>query len=146
LSAALPTIVKGQSTSRPLPTIRQDNDIREAVIRYLAKDWAGQELVFFISVEGKDPSDEFMSRFKDLSNTVKVFSASKYEDSLIHDKSTGRPGIVFAVEKVTWVTTKKAELDGSYECGGLCAGGSRYRITFDGKKWVVEPGDTIWAS
>jgi hypothetical protein len=75
-----------------------EQDIREAVIRKQMEDWikSGDKneaeakdndekaitkmlnfRIFFVSVDGEDPSDEFLARFKDVHRVVKKVSDSE---------------------------------------------------------------------
>jgi hypothetical protein len=128
----------------------QEDDVHEAVIRYLADGWKNDDRVFFISLEGKDPSDGFILRLKDLGAIVKKASESKdvAEDksffSHVRDRETGKPGVVFSVGKIQWLSATTAEVDGSYRCGSLCGGGSRYKVSHKNSGWKVTPGNSSW--
>lgn len=139
-----------RTTSNKPTRAEQEDEIREAVVRYLALGWSGHDRVFFISIEGRDPSDQFLSRLKGLAPQVKKASDSKdvkQENSFfsdVRDKVNDKAGVVFSVETIVWTQEYAAEVPGSYRCGILCGGGSKFRVTRKGHKWVVEPGATIW--
>jgi hypothetical protein len=139
-----------QNTTHRLTKADQEDEIREAVIRYLAAGWSEPDRVFFISIAGKDPSDQFLQQLKGFTNLIKKVSESKdvqEENSFfshVRDKETDKPGVVFSVGRINWLTGSTAEVEGSYRCGGLCGGGSKYRVKRTGKKWVVTPGKTQW--
>jgi hypothetical protein len=143
----------GQSPNDVVKKSEREDQVREALIYYLARGWTGNDRVFFVSIEGRDPSDEFLLRLKKLKNPIKKVSESKDVPeekgffSHVKDKATDRPGVVFSVGKIVWVSKNRAEVEGSYRCGSLCGGGSRYRIKYElQKKWTVAPGDTVWNS
>lgn len=144
----------GQSPNHVVTKSEREDQVREALVYYLAQDWTGDDRVFFVSIEGRDPSDKFLLRLKGLKNPIKRVSESKDVPeekgffSHVRDKATDCPGVVFSVGKIVWVTKNQAEVEGSYRCGSLCGGGSRYRIKYDlqKKSWTVAPGDTMWNS
>ena len=80
----------------------QQNNIREAVFRYqFHSDGGGPQSkpnVFFISVEGKDPSDEFLKRFSGNKPPVRKRSRSRisrkragFSWMWVEDSQTGEP-------------------------------------------------------
>lgn len=145
----LPAAFSQSTTHRPTKA-EQENEIRGAVILYLADGWSKPDRVFFISIEGKDPSDQFLQRLTKLAGKIEKVSESKdvqEENSFfshVLDKKTDEPGVVFSVGRVNWLNGSTAEVEGSYRCGSLCGGGSKYRVKHEGKKWVVTPGKTQW--
>jgi len=152
LSFAPTQLSLGQDTSHFATRAERENEVRAALVRYLAQDWGGDDRVFFISIEEKDPSDEFVARLKGFANPIKKASQSKNVQegktffSHIRDKATDRPGVIFSVGRISWKSKNEAEVEGGYYCGSLCGGDSRYRVKYKDKKWQVEPGDTMWNS
>jgi hypothetical protein len=136
------------SLAHPISTATQnaqaEDDIREAVFRYMFEHRATQQQpytnAFFIAIEkDKDPSDEFMNRFKRQKPVVKKLSQATYskDTGMIVDKEAGGGGIRYTVGAVKWINEKEARLEGGYYVAMLFAGGCEYRIVLEGEKWVV---------
>jgi hypothetical protein len=146
----------------------QDNAVREATIRYQILVWSkdgdkaereakdtneksiAMQLnarIYFISINGKDPNDDFLNRFHDIPGTVKKASAAKSSSQdFVVDRETGRPGIVFKSGEIKWISPSKAEVRGGYYCGSLCAAGQIFELNKDGDKWKVTAVRTEWIS
>ena len=119
----------------------EQENIWEAVFRYQFKQHSG---VLCLSIPGKtsDPSDSFMSRFKDISPPVKKFSQfqrAKSHDSQrwFSDPKTGQPMTVLSVGKITWISDDHVQVKGGYYCGSLCAGGGIFDVVRQRGVWVV---------
>jgi len=105
--------------------------------------------IFFVSVEGQDPSDEFMARFKDVPRIVKKLSGSeigKVQRMPVVDKSSGERGIIFLANKVHWRSKDSADVEGGYHCNGLCGAGLRFRVKRKNGKWIVMSSKMEWVS
>jgi hypothetical protein len=101
-----------------------------------------------VSINGADPSDEFMKRFSDLPRTIRKGS-SEVPDKGPHapiDKSTGEAGIVFNAENLWWLNQDLAELQGGYYCGGLCAVGITFTVKRENGKWTIKSSHMNWIS
>lgn len=133
--------VSATAKSYPLETER---DIREAAFRYqfnhnisgLQKNAA----FYFLSVGAgaKDPSDEFMKRFKDDKPPVKKVSQSMLgQSSEVKDKATGKRGLIFFATNLKWVSASKAQIQAGYNEANLSAGSNTYILQKKGQKWVV---------
>jgi hypothetical protein len=150
LFLAFSPVALSQEASPASTHAERENEIREALVRYLAADWSQSDYVFFISIEGNDPSNQFLLRLKGFTNPIKKVSESKdvrEEKSLfshVRDKATDTPGIVFSVGRIVWLSRNAAEVPGSYRCGSICGGGSTYRVKREGRKWVISPGNSSW--
>lgn len=135
---AAPAMQKGSADSAQTS---QEDDLREAVFRYQFKT---VELVFsyhFISIDGKKPSTAFVQRFRDdappvesISECVRVKKPMKGVVSRKDDK----PGIIFNVGAIKWISAMKADVEGGYECGDACTEQSGvYHASKQGTRWVV---------
>jgi hypothetical protein len=161
--------IQKAATRAPDPV--QEADIREAVIRYQMTNWLTQAdkdergakspddkqlaatlnfKVYFISINGKDPSDSFMQRFRDVTRVVKKASEARQDrgnlHSFVHDKKSHQPGIIFSADGVHWVTTDSVQVDGGYHCSGLCGGGFVYSLQSENGKWVVKSAKMTFIS
>jgi len=146
-----------------------EQDILASVIRYQMEEWVREGdknqadaktksdrsiasalnfRVFFISLNGKDPTDEFLNRFRDIPRSIRKVS-SEYPQKGPHtprDRTSDLTGIIFSADNVTWLNTDAVEVEGGYYCGGLCAAGMTYRVQREGGKWVVKTSRTKWIS
>lgn len=104
--------------------------------------------VFFVSINGEDPSDAFMKRFDDLPRTIRKASR-EVPDKGPHtptDKSTVKTGIVFDAEKLKWHNKDLVEVQGGYYCGGLCAAGITFTVKRENGKWMINSSHMNWIS
>src|SRR6266511_3699690 len=98
---------------------RETDDIREATFRYMfEKNASGQQKaakVYCVSIEGKDPADDFMLRFeKDQPPVRKASQCSASAGEGVHDKETGALGLAFRIEKMAKKDETHAEVEGGY--------------------------------
>lgn len=144
-------------------------DVYSAVIRHQMEEWVkegeknaaeakteddkaiAQRLnfeIFFVSVEGKDPTDDFIDRFRDIPRTIKKAS-SEEPNKGPHtpvDKSTHRTGIIFSADTIRWLSDNSAEVKGGYYCGGLCAAGITFKVKRENGKWIIKNSHMNWIS
>jgi hypothetical protein len=147
-----------------------DDDIREAVIRYEIASWgevgdkgereaealSGKVVakrlnfkVFFISINGKDPSDVFMKRFESFPLRIEKLSRSKIKRKSMNavvDKTTGEKGVVFKFETIKFQGANAAEVEGGYYCDGLCASGQTFNVHRKQGVWKVTGSKMHWIS
>jgi hypothetical protein len=135
------------SYSAPSQSLNSDEDqIREAIVRYqLAKENLKAE-VYFLAVEGKDPSESLLKRLADLNPPVKRKSlCKKTKDavSTIVELKTEKIGVLFEQGAIRRVGDAKADVPGGYLCGSLCSASGTYHLTLRDARWVVmsfDPG------
>jgi hypothetical protein len=162
----LSTLAWGRKDAR---TTAVEDDIREAVLRYQMTGRVGVDKavnestdpidkavskklnfeVFFISINGEDPSDEFMKRFQNFPRRVEKCSRSevdKQQMNAVVDKTTRDRGIVFRVETIKWLGANSAEVDGGYFCSGLCASGQTFKVHRKQGVWTVTGSKMHWIS
>jgi hypothetical protein len=154
--------VCGQTASVIPNRAAKEDDIREAVIRYQIRVWShdgdkneteanderekaiAQHLnsrTYFVLVNGQDPSDDFIARFRDISRPVKKASQANTQSrkSLwVTDDEMHQPGIIFSADEVRWTGDSSARIDGGYHCGGLCGGEIEFKVRFKKGKWIVD--------
>jgi hypothetical protein len=123
-----------------------EDQIREAIVRYqIAKENLKAE-VYFLSVEGKDPGDSLLKRLADLNPPVKRKSfCKKTKDavSTIVEVKTEKIGVLFEQGAIRRVSETKADVPGGYLCGSLCSANGVYHLTARDGRWVVtgfDPG------
>jgi len=151
-SSALSAQSVGNAASRPA----QEEDIREAVIRYQIGRWSRKDpknknvdadakqngadrsnlTVCFISINGRDPSDEFLKRFPDVPMAVKKFSRAK-EHFLISDRKTHEEGIILAISEIRWQSDSLVQVDGRFRTCSSCSWSQTYTVRLENGKWIV---------
>lgn len=118
----------------------QEDDIRESVFRY-RMDHPQGDGPFFLSIDGKDPSDTFMARFANSDRKVKKASQSYFKKDpppgWLRDRSTNEQGVSFLVGSISWIAPDRVEVRGGMYCGGLCADAGTYRLEKKRERWVV---------
>jgi hypothetical protein len=148
----------------------QEQDIYESVLRFQMQNWIRQLdkdeadaknetdeaaaryydfKVFFLEVEDKDPSDDFMGRFPDISRKLKKMSDSEVAKSVripVVDKGTQEHGIIFSVDGIRWLGKSHVKVEGGYHCDGLCAAGYTFDVRLKEGKWVVTRQKMHWIS
>ncbi len=130
---------KNQQVS-PIKTEQQENlDICEAVFRYQFKHNASgakqNAKAYFLEILRKDPSPEFLARFKD--NAPPVKKGSEF--------AIGK-GLKFKVGGIKRLNDSKVEVSGGYYEGGLSSSGCTYSVVLKDKKWVVTERKMLWIS
>jgi hypothetical protein len=158
----LSTYVSGQARVQTTERTIQEIQIREAVIRFQMEEWVRNMneyearakeqweketarglnyKVYFISINGKDPSDEFVKRFSDIPRLVKKRSNAQMRMSGsegVLDRETHQTGIIFDASPIRWLNNDSAEVDGGYYCGGRCARASTFTVHWEAGKWTVK--------
>jgi hypothetical protein len=148
----------------------QEDDIREAVLRYQMLGWASESgkpekssnykdenvaakhlnaQIYFVLVDGKDPTDEFLKSLADVPRTIKKASLAKQtkkSPGWVVDKKTKQPGIIFRTNEIRWTSETEAEVEGGYHCGGLCAAGDVFSVRYEAGKWKVVQARMKWIS
>ena len=124
----------------PIDRAIQEDDIRESVFRY-RMDNPHRDGPFFLSINGKDPSDTFMARFANADRKVKKTSQSYFKKDpfpgWLRDRSTDEQGVSFSVGAISWLSPERVEVGGDMYCGGLCADAGKYRLEKKQGRWVV---------
>ena len=134
----------------------QEDAIREAVFRYqFAHDASGLQKsvkVFFISVDGKDPSAQFLARFRGSKPEVRKQSESRYNPQRrtaifrTEDRKTGELGLIFSVDRIAFDSPSQALVEGGYYSGGLASAEHRYLVVRQKGKWVVKKDEITMIS
>lgn len=111
--------------------------------------------VLFFAVEGHNPSDNLIRSFANHQPPIKGISES-YIDPKPHDKAergfwvrdkkTHQIGLIYAVDRIHWLTHAKAEVDSSFFGGGLFGAGNKSTVTRMAKRWKVEHIEDQWVS
>lgn len=117
-----------------------EDDLREVVVRYQVAKWDLNAKVYFVQINGKDPTAAFLQRFQDVDRPVKKKSESRQEKNVVGwvvDKKTKRKGVDFDTESIHWISERKVDIEGGYFCGGLCSASGKYHLEIEDGHWVV---------
>jgi hypothetical protein len=138
-----------------------EDDIREVVLRYEMEGWyrggdqsekeaktktervVAKELnfkIFFVSINGKDPTDAFIERFSDIPRIVRKVSRSEIGKDWrkpVLDRETGQRGIIFHADEIHWLDKGSVEVKGGYFCDGLCGVSQTLKLRRSKGEWVV---------
>lgn len=116
----------------------QQDDIREAVLRYHLKDFQAEspKSFYFLAINRADPSPRFMARFRNES-TVKRVSEVKPKTFEVTDKATGKRGVVLYADKVRGIAANQAKVETGWRTSGR--GGTAGTCLVERQKsgWVV---------
>ncbi len=119
----------------------QEDEIREAIVRYQIKNWDLRADVYFIEIQSKDPSKAFLQRFADIVKPVKAKSESRKKNDFvsfhIEDRRTKKLGVVFDQGAINWKTDSAVEVEGGYSCASQCNGGGIYYLRKQDRRWSV---------
>lgn len=123
-----------------------EDEIMEATFRYQfphnASAMQQNAKLYFLSIDGADPSDGFMQRFAGHDPAVKKVSSSTSGTDGVTDNQTGEKGIIFRVETIKRVNATTVEVKGGYYEAGLSASGNTYYLKNNGPGWVVTKATT----
>jgi hypothetical protein len=122
--------------------------------RRKAKDrcevWVAKRLdfkVFLVSINGRNPTADFVNRLWDIPRVVKSASAASSDSTgWIFDKKTRLPAIIFAADNIRWRQDDWVEVDGGYHCGGLCGAGFTFQLRLERGGWAVKESFQKWIS
>lgn len=146
------------SSSPPGPVVANraanEQDIYATVFRYLFDHNAsGQQKdsnVYCLSMGEKngDPSDKFMYRFAGDKPPVRKASECNVIASrgTVVDGRTGKPGLMFRVTGIVWISSTEVTVDGGYEEGNMSASGNTYTVKKENGKWKVTNEGIGWIS
>jgi hypothetical protein len=115
----------------------QEGEIREAVFRYRISSENSNSRVFLM-IDGKDPSDAFMTRFAESNPPIKKASGAFLKSTWLRDRLTGEEAVELSVGPISWISVDRVELPGSSYCGVRCADIGIYRVVRKNGRWVVE--------
>jgi hypothetical protein len=161
--------ISQQSPGAALHAATED-DIRETVLRHQMEDWI-QELnkaeadakeksekeiahdlnfkFFFVEINGKDPSDDFMKRFQGIPRIVRKSSSAEIAKVMrmpVVDKETQERGIIFSADEIRWLGKNHVKVDGGYHCDGLCGAGYTFDLRLENGKWNLKKQRMNWVS
>ena len=122
-----------------------NDDVNEAVLRYLARDKTREKSLAFVSINGVDPSPRFIQRFA--SGVPEILPASRgvsdnNPDGWMRrtlDSQTQRPGTLIQLHRVTWAGINLASVEVD-----LPGSGSKYFLQKQNAIWRVVNREGTW--
>lgn len=128
-----------QRSSRP----KAEDDIREAVFRYQMHHYKSD--VYFLAINNRDPSNNFMARFKGCKRPVRKRSESKFESAgpSTRDKKTGAKGVILESWDLKWLNNS-VEVYGAEMWIPRCGSGFKFSVALKDRRWVVT--DAKWVA
>jgi hypothetical protein len=126
----------------------QEDDIREAVFRHqfghnasaIRKKAKAYYLALGSVLNKRDPSSEFMRRFKGHKPSVERASLAELKYGRIRD------GLIFYIEEIRWINENEVEVSGGYYEGNLSASGNKYQVVRKNGKWAIKKDTMKWIS
>jgi len=128
----------------------QEDDIYEAVLRRGFQEYAryfmwgdGNEgklktCTFFLSIKGKDPSDQFLKRFADGSPLVRKGSAAKQFEWPAYTPESFGQAASLSMGGIVWASDTRVGVDWSYFWAQRVAGSCRIVAVRKNGKWVIQ--------
>ena len=129
-------VIVGAAMVTPRLTCSYD-DIREAVIRHFLGD-VTKEKTYFIEVNGADPTEEFLARFRGLPWKAKPLSLARVRksNSAVYDPETKRDSKIYSVDDISWVSPFEVKVLCGWYVSPLGAAGYVLRLRWTFGKWV----------
>ncbi len=125
----------------PVHRVFEEDDIREAVFRYLFNSHQLRGPIF-LSIDGYDPSPSFLARFAGMEFQPKPISRSYFKllpfPGWLRDRTTSKKGMAYSVDSISWTSPTRAEVRGGSYCGGLCAASGVFTVVKMHESWIVE--------
>lgn len=90
---------------------------------------------YYLKIKEKDPSQEFLSRFRGHSPPIKEASAFVEGE-----------GLEFRIDDCKQIDDDTFEITGGYYEGNLSASGGKYRLTCKNGEWNVKSVGSHWVS
>ncbi len=142
LSVVIAVALAASCAVPPAPWGTPEDAVREAAFRHLfANNASGKQqsaAVYFLSVEGADPSAALLARFSGHSPPVRQASRCAPDpDTGVRDEDTGESGLLFSVDDVAFETPDRAVVGTRYYEAGLSAATYRTTLVRRGGEWVV---------
>ena len=142
---ALAAVGSASSTDRAL----QEDDIREVVFRHqFDHNSSGQQKTahsYYLALGEKDtdPSDQFMTRFSHHKPPVRKASACHWTSVEIVDKRSGKPGLLFRISTITWISDSEVRVEGGYDEANVSASRNTYTVKKHEKWKVTDDGMSV---
>jgi hypothetical protein len=130
----------------------QESSIYESLVRddIGSNRWSNR--VFFLSVDGSDPSDELMIRLRASGLAINRASEAHYDRTKSGltgrwiDQRSGRSAVQIDVGSIRWLFGDRVEVKSGLSCGPLCGGGGIYQLVKTQSRWAVAACRNRWMS
>jgi hypothetical protein len=125
-------------------SLAHSDNIQEAVLRH-ALQYHQPRSVFFVWIEGLDPTDEFLTRLSDIPHLLRKGSESKLiptrdmSGGYYVDKLTNERGRDISIGSVRWLSLYKAEV--SYDDRIM---GRKCLVVKQQNGWIVQHSEMEW--
>ena len=144
------TSVSFAAQTKSSSTQSNPDDVREAVFRWqFENNKAGVPPgagFYCLSLNGRDPTNVFMRRFKGYRIPLKKISECNTSGGGVSDAKTGKyGGVVFKVED-GMMSSDEALFTGGYFFDGIGASGNQYTVKKINGKWKVVEDRVTWIS
>lgn len=104
----------------------------------------------YIKVNGLDATSFLVARLAHRNIVLRPQSETstikKGIESVVVENKTGAFSSVYGVNPIVWNSSSSATVSINVFSASLCAGGSDYQVTWNGRKWVAEKGEVTWVS
>jgi hypothetical protein len=126
----------------------EEDDIRESVFRHQfghnASGIRQKAKTYYLAlgslINKRDPSSQFMQRFKGHKPSVEGASLAEQRYGRIRD------GLIFYIEEIRWINENEVEVSGGYYEGNMSSSGNKYQVVRKNGKWAVKKDTRIWIS
>ena len=127
-------------TTELVKQTKDENDIREAIFRYLIDGFDPSTNCFYLSMSDiskpVDPSDVFLARFSDLKGkSIKKISECSYAKNDVIDKRTNEHGIILSIWSIQLKSKEEAEVHAGYYQANESASSGEYQVRKIKGKW-----------
>ena len=126
------TISNEEETKEILNRETEIPEVFETFFRYIFENnVSGQQQeakVYFIEIEDKDPSSDFLARFDGHSPPVKKGSGYKEDGKCL----------LFRIDRYTWLDENTVEIRGGYNEGPQSTSSANYTLERKNSKWILK--------
>jgi hypothetical protein len=123
----------------------QEDDIREAVFRYLFDhNGSGQQhnahaycLAIVITGEEIDPSAQLIKRFAHHKPPIRKASACHSTEIQVVENRWEKPALIFSVSEIEWISDTEVAITGGYEEANNSSSFCGYTVSKQKGQWTV---------
>jgi hypothetical protein len=100
---------------------------------------------YYLSLQGHDPSPAVMEQFRTLAPGVQPLSRCRVSaHNGVTDRKTGAAGLIVEVGRLHWLHETAVDVVGGCYETPWRATARRYRVEYDGERWVVTRASDLW--
>lgn len=146
VSCSLPSGIHSQAPFAEESPIK--TDLREAVLRYMFKDYNYGAYVKVFCIAAERPlSEKFLRRFA--GNQLRVVWSSDCSIDIasgVKEKRSGTQGMLMSIESIAWIKGDEAEVRVRAYSDGLASNSDILRLICRNGQWAVEKDTLIGVS